>query len=482
MQYKTIFRLIGLLLILFSFSMLPPLVINYIFAEPIWLPFIMPFIIIFSTGSLLWFAFRAHRNNLKIREGFLIVVILWLVISFFASLPFLLFPDTSPTITDAIFETVSGLTTTGAATFTKLNVLPRAMLYYRQQLQFIGGMGIIVLAVAIFPMLGIGGSQLFRVEAAGPKKDNKFTPRIAQTAKVLWMIYCFLTIACAVCYWYCGMDWFYAIGESFATISTGGFSMHDESFFYYNSKAVEIFACIFMLIGSISFSLHFMAFRQHDWRFYWKDEEFRFYIGVLFLLGMITFVTMFFNHFFTSPHHFADTIFVLISLSSTTGFTLLPFDNWPTFVPILIVIMSLFGGCAGSTTGGLKMLRVLLLGKHSKREFLRLLHPQALLSIKMDQQTVAESTIQSVTGYVSLFFALFALLLLIFVALGNDFVTSFSATAAGLANSGAGIGAISNNFNGLNTGSKWILIVAMLIGRLELYPFFILFMRPFWQK
>ncbi|PJD92712.1 MAG: potassium transporter [Legionella sp.] len=483
MQYKTILRLIGLLLVLFSVTMLPPLVINVIFSETIWLPFIVPFLLIVTTGSVLWFMNRNQYNLLKIREGFLIVVIIWLATSFFASLPFLLFKELPHTVTDAIFETVSGLTTTGAAVFTRINDLPHAILYYRQQLQFTGGLGIIVLAVAIFPMLGMGGTQLFRVDSTGPKKDNKLTPRIAQTAKVLWLIYCLTTLSCAFCYWYCGMNWFYAIGESFATVSTGGFSMHDESFLYYHSTAIQVFACAFMLFGSVSFSLHFLVFQQHNWRLYWQDEEFRFYVKALMMVCILMLGTMVLTQYFSAhSHHYVDTLFMLISLSTTTGFTLVGFDEWPSFIPILVIFMSLIGGCAGSSTGGLKVLRLMLIGKHSKREFERLIHPQASLSIKMDQRTVSESIIQSVTGYVCLFFGIFALFILIFMALGNDFLSSFSIVAAGLANSGMGIGSISHDFSGLNEPSKWMMILSMIIGRLELYPLFILMTRSFWQK
>ena len=277
MQYKTILRLIGLLLLLYSFSMLPPLLINIIFAETVWLPFIVPYLLCAVLGLVLWLSFRNHQHMLKIREGFLIVVIIWFSISSISILPFLLFQELHFNLTDIVFETVSGLTTTGAVVFSNLDQLPHAILYYRQQLQFIGGMGIVVLAVAIFPMLGMGGSQLFRVETSGNLRDSKLTPRITQTAKALWGIYCLLTISCAGCYWFCGMDWFYALGESFATVSTGGFSMHDESFFYYHSRAVEVFACLFMLIGCINFALHYVAFQKRTCKFYFKDEESRFF-------------------------------------------------------------------------------------------------------------------------------------------------------------------------------------------------------------
>ncbi|MGV3740291.1 MAG: TrkH family potassium uptake protein [Gammaproteobacteria bacterium] len=483
MQYKTILRLIGLLLLLYSFTMLPPMLINMIFSETIWLPFVFPFILCFLLGLVLWGMFRQHQNLLKIREGFLIVVIIWFSISFISTIPFLCYADLHLSLTDIVFETVSGLTTTGAVVFTNLDQLPHAILYYRQQLQFLGGMGIIVLAVAIFPMLGMGGSQLFRVETSGAMRDNKLTPRITQTAKALWGIYCIFTLACAWCYWFCGMDWFYAIGESFATMSTGGFSMHNDSFLYYHSFAIEIFASIFMLIGSISFSLHYVAFQRHTLATYLRDEEFRFFIGGFLLISLICITTLFANkHFALSHTHWVDNLFMIISLATTTGFSLIPFDKWASFTPILIILASIVGGCAGSTTGGIKVLRVVFIAKQTKREFLRLLHPQAVIPIKIDEKTVPESLLQSATTFVSLFFAVFALLILIFMSLGNDFISSFSAIAAGLANSGAGVGTISSNFASLSTPSKWLLILTMLLGRLEMYPLFLLFTKPFWEK
>ena len=483
MQYKTIFRLVGLLILLYSFSMLPPLVVNSIFDETIWAPFILPFILCFALGLSLWLTFRHHQTMLKIREGFLIVVIIWFSISIISVLPFLFYGELHLSFTDIVFETVSGLTTTGAVVFTNLDHLPRAILYYRQQLQFLGGMGIIVLAVAIFPMLGMGGSQLFHVEASGPMRDNKLTPRITQTAKALWGIYCLLTISCAWCYWFCGMEWFYALGESFATVSTGGFSMHDESFLYYHSLAIEIFASIFMLIGSISFSLHYLAFQKHTLQPYFRDEECRFFMVAFLILGGVCVLMLFKNQQLASTQsHWVDNLFMIISLATTTGFTLVPFDNWASFTPILVILLSLVGGCAGSTTGGIKVLRVMFIGKQIKREFLRLLHPQAVLSVKMNAKPVAEPILQSATAFVSLFLGLFALLILIFMSFGNDFISSFSAIAAGLANSGAGIGTISSNFASINTPSKWLLIITMLLGRLELYPLFLLFTKPFWEK
>lgn len=485
MQIKTILRLLGVLLMIFSLSMLTPLLINIVFHEHLWFPFLSAFALTFFTGLLLWLLFRHEQQELKTRDGFLIVSLFWAVLSFFASLPFIITIDFKKDITDAVFESISGLTTTGASVIARLDELPNALLFYRQQLQFLGGMGIIVLAVAILPMLGVGGMQLFRTETPGPMKDAKLTPRIAQTAKALWSIYVFLTLLCMVCYWAAGMDWFDALGESFATVSTGGFSMHDASFAYYHSDLIELIACFFMLLGGTNFALHFLVFKKGTLLHYWQDEEFRFYIAtLLFASWIITVSLVAYNYFnmHASHHALVKSLFNVISLATTTGFISAPFSSWPTYIPVLIMLLAIVGGCSGSTSGGIKMIRALLLYKQSKREMARLLHPNAVVPVKFGRQTLPDQVMQSMWSFISVFIALFLLLMVIFIAFGNDFVTSFSAITATLANAGAGIGRISTSFVDLNGPSKWLLIFAMLAGRLEIFSLLILFSRHFWQK
>lgn len=483
MQIKTIVRLIGLLLILFSLSMLTPLFINIIFHEKFWLPFVAAFACTLSTGLILWFSCHKHQQELKIRDGFLIVVLFWFVLCFFAALPFLFAIDNNHSMTDALFESVSGFTTTGASIITHLDDLPHALLFYRQQLQFLGGMGIIVLAVAILPMLGVGGMQLYRAETPGPMKDAKLTPRIAHTAKALWSIYFLLTLLCMFCYWLTGMDWFDALGESFATVSTGGFSMHDASFAYYNSDSIELIACLFMLLGGTNFALHFIAFKKWSIVHYWQDEEFRYYIGFLLSASLVVTISLVRYGFFKAPPHaLVKSLFNVISLATTTGFISAPFSTWPTYIPILIMLLAIVGGCAASTSGGIKVLRALLVYKQSKREMGRLLHPNAIISIKFGKHLLPEPILQSMWGFISVFIALFLALMVIFMALGNDFTTSFSAITASLANAGAGIGTISVTFDQLSLPSKWLLMFAMIAGRLEIFSLLILFSRQFWQR
>ena len=483
MQIRTILRLLGLLLILFSLSMLTPLLFNIIFHESFWIPFVAAFGCTLGTGVVLWLSCRNHQQELKIRDGFLIVVLFWFVLSFFSSLPFLFALHHSHGMTDAIFESVSGFTTTGASIITHLDGLPHAILYYRQQLQFLGGMGIVVLAVAILPMLGVGGMQLYRAETPGPMKDAKLTPRIAHTAKALWFIYFLLTLLCTLSYWGAGMNWFDALGESFATVSTGGFSMHDGSFSSYNSDTIELICCLFMLLGGTNFALHFVAFKTLNIKHYWHDEEFRFYIGLVFGACLLVSISLVYYGFYSaSPHALVKSLFNVISLATTTGFISAPFSTWPTYVPVLIILLAIIGGCAASTSGGIKMLRALLLYKQSKREMVRLLHPHAIIPIKFGKHSLPEPILQSMWGFISVFIALFLALMVLFMALGNDFSTAFSAITAALANAGAGIGNISITFAHLSLPSKWVLIFAMLAGRLEIFSLLILFSRQFWQR
>ncbi|MBA3537530.1 MAG: potassium transporter [Tatlockia sp.] len=484
MQIKTILRLLGLLLMMFSLSMITPLFINFLFHEDFWFPFAVAFICTFGTGSLLWLSFRTEQHELKIRDGFLIVVLFWFVLCFFASLPFIFaLEHHNHSMTNAFFESVSGFTTTGASIIDHLAGLPKSILFYRQQLQFLGGMGIIVLAVAILPMLGVGGMQLYRAETPGPMKDSKLTPRIAQTAKALWFIYLLLTLICMLSYWAAGMNWFDALGESFATVSTGGFTMHENSFAYYKSDAIEGIACLFMLVGGTNFALHFIAFKKRSLVHYWHDEEFRVYLVLLFSASLLVALSLvLYGFYIANSHAMMKSLFNVISLATTTGFISAPFGDWPSYIPLLIMLLAIVGGCAGSTSGGLKVIRALLVYKQSKREMVRLLHPNAIIPIKFGKHSLAEPILQSMWGFISVFIALFLLLIVVFMALGNEFIISFSAITASLSNTGAGIDSMQGGFAGLSIASKWVLIFAMLAGRLEIFSLLILFSPHFWRK
>lgn len=484
MQIRTILRILGILLMIFSISMLTPLLVNEAYHEQFQLPFVIAFFCTLSTGFFLWLSCRSHKQELKTRDGFLIVVLFWSVLCSFAALPFIfVLNHHHDRITDAFFESVSGFTTTGASVIDNLSALPHALLFYRQQLQLLGGMGIVVLAVAILPMLGVGGMQLYRAETPGPLKDSKLTPRITQTAKALWYTYMILIVACMFSYRLAGMAWFDAIGESFATVSTGGFSMHDSSFAYYQSEWIEALACFFMLLGGTNFALHFLAFQKKSVKHYWRDEEFRFYILFLLLSASIISISLVAYGFFTVSHHtFITVLFNVISIATTTGFLAQPFSNWPTFTPLLLILLAIIGGCAASTSGGIKVIRGLLIFKQGKREMTRLIHPQVITNIKIGQQTMPEHLLQSMWSFISVYIALFLVLVLVLVALGNDFLSAFSATIAALSNSGLALGQMSANFATMGFGDKWVFIFAMIAGRLEIFSLLVLFSPHFWQK
>lgn len=483
MQYKVILRILGQLLMVFSLSMLPPILVALGYHEKAWDAFVISFLLTSGTGLLLWLPFYNYRRELKVRDGFLIASLYWCVLSFFGALPFLFASNPPVGWLDSIFEAVSGLTTTGASVLIKLDQLPRSVMYYRQQLCFLGGMGIIVLAVAILPMLGIGGMQLYRTEIPGPIKDIKLTPRIAGTAKLLWLIYLWLTLGCILGYWFAGMQLFDAIGEGFSTISTGGFNMHDNSFAYYNSHTIETIGIIFMVLGATNFSVHFLALKRRSLSCYWQDEEFRAFIYILAGVSAIACVMLFIHQVYSEPYRAViHSVFTVVSLITTTGFTAAPFDSWPTFVPVLVTLATLIGGCGGSTSGGMKVIRLLLLNKQGVREIKRLLHPNAVLTIKFGRQVLPEHVLQAMWSFIGVFLLFYVILLLALLATGLDLRTAFGAGTAALSNAGVGIGGVADGFSQLNPIAKGLIIVAMLAGRLEIFTLLVLFAPAFWKR
>lgn len=482
MQLRVIQRILGLLLMVFSFTMLPPVVVGIIYGDGALGAFLAGFAVTLVTGCLLWLPARRHVRELHLRDGFIVVVMFWSVLALFGSLPFVWVSEPDMPFIDALFESMSGLTTTGATVITHIDPLPKALLFYRQELQWLGGMGIIVLAVAILPMFGIGGMQLYRAETPGPMKDNKLTPRITETAKALWYIYLGLTVACAVGYWAFGMSVFDAIGHSFSTVAIGGFSTHDASIGYFKSTAIESVAIVFMLLAGVNFALHFVALRGLQPSVYWRDAEFRAYITVLLIVAVIACSYLYFNHTFDSVggvlHH---GIFQVISIGTTTGFTTADYHNWPGFLPALLLLLSFVGGCAGSTGGGMKVIRVLLLIKQGMREILRLIHPNAEIPVKVGSVCLSPRVIGSVWGFFALYVLSFCFMSLLLAATGLDLVTSFSAVAACINNLGPGLGEVGFNYASISATAKGILCFAMLLGRLEIFTLLVLLTPAFWR-
>ncbi len=483
MQLEIIQRVLGILLMLFSITQLIPIPIALYDDDGQAVPFFMAFLFTLIIGLLMWLPVRRIEQGLRLRDGFLIVAMFWLVLSLFGAVPLMLSMSPNLELVDAVFESVSGLTTTGATVITGLDTLPRSVLYYRQQLQWLGGMGIIVLAVAVLPMLGIGGMQLYRAETPGPMKDNKLTPRITETAKALWFIYLGLTVICALAYWLAGMSLFDAVSHSFSTIAIGGFSPYDQSIGHFDSALIESIAIVFMLLAGINFSLHFIAWRNMDIGVYASDAETRTYLAILLFTAILTSVLLYRLHVADEPGEALMTgIFQAISIGTTTGFTTEEFYLWPGAIPVILIFSSFIGGCAGSTAGGIKVIRFLLLIKQGNREIKWLVHPNAIIPIKVGGKPLSNKVISAVWGFFSAYVASFVAIMVVLMISGMDQVTAFSAVAATMNNLGPGMGAVGPNYADISDFAKWVLSFAMLLGRLEVFTLLVLISITFWRK
>ncbi len=482
MHYKVILRILGILLMIFSFTMLPPVLIDTLYSGQSSKAFLTGFLITLLTGFIIWLPVYKVRQDLRTRDGFLITVLFWSVLGLFGAIPFILSEELSLSFVDAVFESLSGLTTTGATVITGIDALPKAILFYRQQLQWLGGMGIIVLAVAILPMLGIGGMQLYRAETPGPVKDSKLTPRITETAKALWYIYLSLTIACALGYWLAGMTLFDAVSHSFSTVAIGGFSTHDASIGYFDSPLIEAICIFFMIISAVNFGLHFFAWRQRSLSHYWQDPEFKFYLGILACISLLASLVLVFTDTYTPLESVRKAIFEVVSIATTTGFATADFAQWPVMLPFLLFVAAFSGGCAGSTGGGMKVIRILLILKQGSREITRLIHPNAVIPVKLGKAPISDRVLEAVWGFFSVYLIVFVIMLIILLGTGLDQITAWSAVGATLNNLGPGLGQVSAHYGDLNTPAKWVLCFAMLLGRLEVFTLLVLFTPAFWKR
>ncbi|MGA0997980.1 MAG: TrkH family potassium uptake protein [Litorivicinaceae bacterium] len=467
---------------LFSLTMLPPIGISVIFDDGQIPLFGAAAGLIFGAGFISWLPARRQKRDLRIRDGFVITVLFWLVLGSAGSVPLALSEQLNLSMTDALFESISGLTTTGATVIVGLDHLPKSVLFYRQQLQWLGGMGIVVLAVAILPMLGIGGMQLYRAETPGPVKDAKLSPRIAETAKALWLIYLSLTAACALAYWISGMAIFDAICHAFSTIAIGGFSPYDASIGHFNSVSIETVAIVFMVISGMNFSLHFIAWHNNSLKHYLHDPEWKTYLLFLFGLSLLISLALVENGTYPVNEAFRKGIFEVVSIATTTGFTTADYASWPTFIPFLLLMSAFIGACAGSTGGGIKIIRMLLLYKQGSREIKRLIHPNAVIPIKLGRKPVGSRVIDAVWGFLAAYVLIFAVLMLVCMALGEDPITAYSAVGACLNNLGPGLGDATLNYSTLSDGTKYVLSFAMLLGRLELFTLLVVLSPSFWEN
>lgn len=476
-----VYRIVGFLFMAFSPILLIPIVISVWTHDGMAHYFIISFIIQLSIGLLFWVPFRKQQHNLRRREGFLVVVIFWVLLSLLGASVFVFVLDLS--YVDAIFESVSGLTTTGATVITGLDNLQPSILFYRQELQWFGGMGLIMLAVAIMPMLGIGGMKMYLAETPGPMKEEKMTPRLVHSAKLLWAIYTGLTLVCALAFWLAGMSPFDAISHSMSTLSTGGFSTHDASMGYFDSSLIDSIAIFFMLLGGINFSVHYLVLQKKSLKYYLQNTEVK--IFLLFVLFMVIFVTLSLHltsHEGTFLEELKNAAFEIVSVVTSTGFGLADFSVWPLYLPVLMIFISFVGGCGGSTAGGMKVMRVTMLVKLGWREINQLLHPRGVFIIKFGGYRVSPRMQQNIWGFFSIYSTTFIFLMLLMMVVSEvDQVTAFSAIATCMNNLGPGLGDVTQNFVSINSGGKIIAAVAMLLGRLEIFSILVLFHPAFWR-
>jgi trk system potassium uptake protein TrkH len=468
----------------FAGAMLVPLGISLLYADAAQGAYDDGVIFTLAAAGVLWISTRKYRVELQARDGFLLVSLVWTVLPAFATVPLMLYIE-GLTFTDAYFETVAGLTTTGATVLAGLDKLPPSINFWRCELQWLGGMGIIVLAVAILPLLGVGGSQIMRAETPGPMKDTKLTPRITETAKGLWVVYAALTLVCLLAMKFAGMSWLDAVMHAFSTMSLGGFSSHDESFSFFHSPALEAVAITFMVIAGMNFGTHFLAFGRRSTAPYRRDPEAGAYLAVLVLsvLGIAYFLLA--NHvypsFWTALRYAA---FNVVSVATTTGFANTDYALWPIFAPVWMLFLCCFTTCSGSTGSGIKLIRAELMVRQALREMVRIVHPRAYVPVKLGGITVENNIIFAVLAFMLIWGGSVIAMTMLLAASGLDIITAFSAVIVCICNTGPGLSQVgpAATYAVLSDFQTWILTFAMLLGRLELFTLFIVLTPAFWRK
>ncbi len=467
------------MLMMFAGTLMIPIVTSLSFSDGNLQTFIVSLLVFFIIGTLLYFPnSKIKSSDIKSKEGFLIVVLFWLILSLFGSLPFILDKDLSLSFVDALFESISGWTTTGATIIDDLENLSPSILIYRQMLQWLGGMGIVILALAILPMLGVGGMQLYKAESTGPIKDNKISPRIAETAKSLWRVYIGLTIACALLYFFAGMSIFDSVAHSFSTIAIGGFSTYNDSIGHFNSPIIEFVCIIFMLLAALNFILHFLAVKSGSIAIYFKDTEVRSFTFIIIIFLSLIYVFHLVNNSDIPLRHI---IFQLISFITTSGFTSTSYESWPSFIVFTLLLVSFFGACAGSTGGGIKIIRIVLVLKLLKKGLLRTLHPTAQVPVKINDQAISDEVASNIYDFIVFYILSYMILSFLLLIFGNDIATSFSSVASCLNNLGPAVGDAANSYSSLSTSSKYVLSFTMILGRLEIYTLLIILTPYFWK-
>jgi len=478
-----VIALVGRLVVLFALLMLVPLAFAWADHDRGEHAFIVSTLATAACGVAMSLAVRRFKRELQPRDGFILVALTWLLLPAFGAMPLALaIPGLS--LTDAYFEAMSGFTATGATVLSGLDTLPLSVNVWRCFLMWVGGLGIIVLAVAILPMLGVGGTQLFRTETAGPLKEQKLTPRIAETARGLWTVYLVFAGACFLAYRWAGMSWSDAFMHMCTTVSLGGFSSHDQSFGYWNSPRIETVAVVFMLLAGVNIALYFVAWRQRSLAGLWRNVEVRAFVAVL--AASIALIVLFLSVHRSHPtfeESLRRTVFHVVSVATTTGYASYDYAVWPPFAPLLMILLGCFATCAGSTGGGIKMIRMLLLLKQSQRELVRIVHPNVVNPVVLAGSPVSPRVMQSVIAYMMLYGASLVGLTMLLLFSGLDVLTAFTAVVACVNNIGPGLGEVGPavNYGGLSDFQTWVCSFAMLLGRLELLALLVLFTPGFWR-
>jgi len=482
-RFAPVHRALGLILMLFGLTLLVPLAMAHIANDGSQSVFDEVFLLTVLCGTFLWVRYRNCKRDLSVRDGFLLVVLVWTVLPAFAALPFMLHLEMSHT--DAYFEAVSGLTATGATIIPGLDQLPPSINLWRHLMQWLGGMGLIVLAVAILPLLGIGGRQILQAEIPGPMKEAKMTPRVAETAKGLWLIYFAITIACILAYRWAGMTWFDAVCHGFSTVSLGGFSTHDASLGFFDSAAIEWICLGFMVFSGINYASHFLAVSGRSLTAYVRDPEAGWFVGVLAVSVIIL------ANYIWKDGVYADvstalryTLFNVVSVATTTGYSTTDYGLWPMFAGLWMLFLCSFATSAGSTGGGIKMMRALLLYKQVYRELVRAMHPSVVYNVRLGGQTAPQSVLFAVLAFGFVYMVSIVSLTLVLAFTGLDIVTAFSAVVASVNNTGPGLGLVgpSTTYQVLEDFQTWICIFAMLLGRLEIFTLLVVLTPAFWRK
>lgn len=482
-QFYPLLRVFGVLLMGFALTLLVPLLLSWYWQDGAATAYDETFLLTFGTGLGVWWVARHETNELKVRDGFLMVVMVWTLLPAFACLPLIFHLNIS--VTDAYFEAVSGLTTTGATVLANLDTLPPSINLWRGMLVWLGGMGLIVLAVAILPLLGVGGRQMFKAETPGPMKDSQLTPRMTETAKGLWVVYAGITLACMLGFKLAGMTWFDAVMHAFTTMGLGGFSSHDASFGYWDSPAIEGVAILFMLIAGMNFATHFLAVHSHSLKPYRHDPEVAGFllvtIGSVFGIAWYLWLLGTYMDFETALRFSA---FNVVSIATTTGYANTDYNLWPIFAPLWMLFLCSFATSAGSTGGGMKMIRALILHKQVYRELIRAMHPSIVWPVKVGGLPVAPNIMSAVMAFGFLYMASIVSLTLLMTFSGLEIVSAFSAVVASINNTGPGLNQVgpATTFEVLTDFQTWICTFAMLLGRLEIFTLLVVLTPAFWRR